>query len=135
MPQNRGETVMVRISEKHGLNPSISKCFYCGEDKGIILFGKTKGDQKAPHYGVFDREPCSSCQKFMEEGIILISVRDGERGKTEPHRSGKFVVIKREAFLPQIFPVELRESIKNKGCCFIEDSDWKQLGLPEPNTN
>lgn len=39
----------IRLSPKHGLNPSISVCFFCGEDKNeIILPGKLEGDAEAP---------------------------------------------------------------------------------------
>ena len=39
----------IRISEKHGVNPTIPICFYCGEDKNeVALLGKLHGDKEAP---------------------------------------------------------------------------------------
>ena len=35
----------IRLSDKHGVNPAIPKCFICGESKNeILLFGKLKGN-------------------------------------------------------------------------------------------
>ena len=85
------------LSEKYGVNPSVIKCFYCGEDSGVALFGtgfKKKvmhGDGReyletveAPHcVGVIDMAPCSKCEEYMKMGIIVISIRDGEGKKIE----------------------------------------------------
>jgi hypothetical protein len=35
----------IRLSEKHGVNPSLMLCFYCGEASGVALLGRLKGDQ------------------------------------------------------------------------------------------
>ena len=38
----------IRLSEKHGLNPTLGVCFFCGEETGEIgLLGKLKGDREA----------------------------------------------------------------------------------------
>ena len=29
----------IKLSPKHGLNPSMDLCFWCGEPKGVILCG------------------------------------------------------------------------------------------------
>src|SRR5574344_1275048 len=73
----RGDREMaISLSEKHGLNPMIPKCFVCGEDKNIIaLMGRLPGDREAPRNAVIDREPCGKCKEYMKAGVILISVR------------------------------------------------------------
>lgn len=38
----------IRVSEKHGVNPSITICPICGKETGIALLGKLKGDKEAP---------------------------------------------------------------------------------------
>lgn len=38
----------IRVSEKHGVNPSITICPICGKETGIVLLGKLKGDEEAP---------------------------------------------------------------------------------------
>lgn len=38
----------IRVSEKHGVNPSITICPICGKETSIALLGKLKGDKEAP---------------------------------------------------------------------------------------
>lgn len=67
----------IRISEKHGVNPTIPTCFYCGEDKNeVALLGKLPGDKEAPMrmWINWDYEPCDECKKKMEQGITFIEV-------------------------------------------------------------
>lgn len=64
----------IRPSDQHGLNPSINVCFFCGEDKGLILFGKLKGDAKAPQRVMADYNPCDKCKEKMRRGVTVIEV-------------------------------------------------------------
>ena len=75
----------IRVSEKHGVNPSIMTCFYCNkESTGIALLGRLPKDAEAPmDGGIFDMNPGPECEKFMKMGIIFISVRDGELDKLD----------------------------------------------------
>ena len=51
----------IRLSEKHGVNPSVMLCFLCGESYGVALLGKHKDehshDAEAPREGVYEMEP------------------------------------------------------------------------------
>ena len=94
----------IRISEKHGVNPSLIKCFFCGEDKGIALLGKLKGDAQAPMSGVFDYEPCDKCKAIMDQGVTIFEADTKPFRDNQPpfdgnnnYISGRYVVIKREA--------------------------------------
>ena len=80
---------------------ALTKCFYCGKDNGIIM-NKTltpfyAAKVKELHGKVVDMEPCPKCKEYMEQGIILISIRDGETGNN-PYRTGGFVVIKKKHY-------------------------------------
>lgn len=80
----------IHLSEKHGVNPSIEKCFFCLEDKGLILFGRMLGDKQAPMSGVFNQDPCDKCKEYMDMGVILISI-DPEKNNGDmknPWRTG-----------------------------------------------
>ena len=57
----------IRLSEKHGLNPSILHCPICGKETGVGLFGKLKGDAEAPR-DMVDNNPCKNCQKVIDDG-------------------------------------------------------------------
>ena len=79
----------ITLSEKHGVNPSITHCECCGKETGIALFGRLKGDQEAPkdvYAGL-----CEDCEKVIKQGgVLVIEVRDGEKGP-DPYRTGRIV--------------------------------------------
>lgn len=70
----------IKLSDQHGLNPSISVCFFCGEDKELKLFGKLKGDAKAPKRIVADYMPCKACEEKMRKGATIIEVTREDTG-------------------------------------------------------
>lgn len=118
----------IKLSKKHGLNPAIPKCFYCGEDKNeIILAGRLPDDAEAPHGAVWDTTPCEKCADCMRQGVILIEVRDGESGRN-PYRAGGWVVVKEDAIRRMIKEPALSEVLKNR-VAFIESAVWKAIGL------
>ena len=93
----------IRISEKHGLNPSLEICFFCGESKGIALMGKLKGDVEAPKQVLLNYEPCDKCKEKFKEGVLVISVvntpvSEGQFPiQKDLYPNGPHLVIKREA--------------------------------------
>lgn len=109
----------IRISEKHGINPCMMKCFLCGEGKGIALLGRLPKDAEAPRSAVFDYEPCDKCKGYMKKGIILIQVADDDKD----YRLGGFVVISDEA-ATRIFE---NEEVLSKRVAFIGDSLWQKM--------
>ena len=74
----------IRLSEKHGVNPSRTICLYCGNVKGIALMGRLKGDQQAPQKVVIDYEPCPECQKMWDKGIPVLEVTYTPSTKGQP---------------------------------------------------
>lgn len=118
----------MRLSERHGVNPSISTCFYCGGDKNeLVLCGRLKNDEQAPMKVVYDKEPCDKCKEYMAMGIIVISVKDGETDKENPYRTGGWAVIREEVFnrIP-----DGKKILNGSRVCFIEDAAWDIIGLP-----
>ena len=70
----------IRLSPKHGVNPTIPRCFFCGKEKNeIALMGKLKNDAEAPKNCILDYIPCEECQKKFTAGILCVGVR------TEPY--------------------------------------------------
>jgi hypothetical protein len=123
----------IRVSEKHGVNPSLQQCFYCGEAMGVILFGKLKPkdgdrDPAAPRMVCLDKEPCNTCKKLMEQGVMLVSVRDGESGEN-PHRTGRLCVLREDA-IRRIFASEFADTVCKSRFAFVEDKMWAMIGLP-----
>jgi len=124
----------IHLSEKHGVNPAIPHCYFCNKEKNeIILAGQLKDDVEAPRGKVWNMEPCDECSSLMEQGIILISVADGEENKPNndnPYRTGNFCVIKDEAIKRIINDSELCDHILSIRYAFIPDEVWVLLDLP-----
>lgn len=69
----------IRLSPKHGVNPTMGKCMWCGEPTNeIALLGKLKGDEKAPRYSVLSYEPCDKCKEIWNQGVALIECTPNE---------------------------------------------------------
>ena len=122
----------IRLSPKHGVNPSVSVCFFCQQDKNeVVLPGMLKGDAEAPHRGVWNREPCDQCKGYMEKGIILISMDENlTEDFLNPYRSGGWCVIKEEAIKRMIVGDSANQVLKER-FAFVPDDVWDQFGLPK----
>lgn len=123
------EEPSIRVSKKHGVNPSLLQCFYCIKDVGVALMGKLPGDKEAPRRVCADKEPCDECKKHMEAGIILISVREDD-ATMNPYRTGGWVVLREDAVRRIVQPVELAQHICWVRFAFVTDEAWATLGLP-----
>lgn len=95
----------LKLSPKHGLNPTVSVCFWCGEDKNeIALLGHIGGafgeDIEAERRMVLDYEPCPRCKAQMESGFTVVEVTNTpNRVASVPIQSGayptgRFVVVR-----------------------------------------
>ena len=99
----------IKLSPKHGLNPTIPVCFWCGEERnevallGHIGDGRKHEDFEAPRHMVIDYEPCEKCRAKMALGVTLMEAtsKPNSVAKVEMQKgiypTGRYVVIKREA--------------------------------------
>lgn len=106
----------ITLSPKHGVNPSVELCFWCGQPKGLILCGRMhekKGDRtdvEAPRYMVMNLEPCDKCKENFNLGVQIVEVvDDGSKfhndltfaiqaeDKKVKWPTGRFVVMKADA--------------------------------------
>jgi hypothetical protein len=119
----------IRLSEKHGVNPSLLVCPVCGKDSGVALLGHMPGDAEAPHK-MLDHTPCDECQDYMSQGVILISVDESKTTDPKsPYRSGGWVVVREEA-ATRMFKSPMLEDVLRMRVAYITDDAWDQLGLP-----
>jgi len=101
------------LSPKHGVNPSLGVCFWCGEENGtVILPGKLKGDVEAPRYMCIDYEPCDKCKEQRARGITMIEVKPQQ--DTTP--TGRWVVMREGAFKELFTGPEIEETLKKRVC-------------------
>lgn len=93
----------IKISPKHGLNPTIPVCFWCGKQKNeIALMGRMKGDIEAPKNMVLDYVPCEECQNHMAMGVAILEASDHPNTEGQPpmqkgvYPTSRFVVVTTE---------------------------------------
>lgn len=122
----------IKLSEKHGVNPSMCQCFFCGETKGIALMGKLKGDAEAPRQCVLDYEPCEKCQSMMNQGVTLIEVSETQpldgrppvkaQGGREVYPLGSWLVMRPDA-VKRLFNADMSAG----QCVFVDSEIIKRL--------
>ena len=79
----------IRLSEKHGVNSSITVCPICGKETGIALLGKLKEDKEAPRKIIEDL--CDDCiSKLGNDKIYILAINDQGYGT-------KAIIIERSA--------------------------------------
>jgi hypothetical protein len=118
----------IRLSKKHGLNPSVTHCFYCHKAVGVALFGVLRDDAEAPRECVADMTPCDECREWMRQGVILIEVRDGAGPTIDPYRTGGRYVVREDA-IRRIFDAASTEKALRGRWSFISAAAAKMIGL------
>ena len=116
----------VTLHPKHGLNPTISQCIVCGEDKNeLVLLGAAYKEQ-APMKMITSIEPCDTCkEKYLKDGVLLVEAeQEHRRGKTVHTPTGSVAVLRDEAF-ERIFNVPIP---KGK-ICYVEIGVLQKLGV------
>lgn len=101
----------ITISPKHGLNPTLGVCFFCGEDTGeLALCGRVRdgkdNDKEMPMRTVLSYQPCDKCVQKFSSGVLLIAVQprpiDGRpeitiRDGVHLYPTGDHIVLKAKA--------------------------------------
>lgn len=120
----------IPLSPKHGLNPTIPICFWCGEEKNeIALMGRIgdarKGeDFEAPMHAVLDYEPCDKCREKMSLGFTMIEATHTPNSTTKVqmqpgvYPTGRYAVIKKEAARRLFSP----QTDLSKGKAFVDSA-------------
>lgn len=118
----------IKLSPKHGLNPVIATCFFCGESKNeIALLGKiNKEDDEAPMYGAIDYEPCDKCKEKWDRGVAVVEVTKTPNVPNQPqiqqglYPTSRVVVIRPEA-------LDFNPPRKNGDRVFMMKSDFEEV--------
>ena len=86
----------IKVSPKHGANPSMLHCAICGEVIGIALMGRLPGDEEAPRDISDGSSICDTCEHVIKVGVMLIETTDGEQDSNpkHPNRTGRTVGIR-----------------------------------------
>lgn len=81
----------IKVSDKHGLNPSINHCFICNKDINITLFGYIEGDKEAPKH-CCTGDLCDDCKEKLKTHVAIIEMKS----KTNPERTGRVAFVSRK---------------------------------------
>jgi transcriptional regulator NrdR family protein len=124
----------IRVSEKHGVNPSVLICPCCAEEVSFALMGRLANDAPAPPT-LRDVAPCEKCQEkfesYREMGFVFIIVKDeytlqAERSKEiTPWQFFHGVVVVQK----HVAEKALVNFDTTKGIAFLMASQAKQMGL------
>lgn len=123
----------IRISKKHGVNPTIPTCFWCGKAKNeVALLGQLPGDKEAPMHTLLDYEPCDNCKAKMAQGITCIEVTEKPTATNMAiapnlYPTGSWAVVKPSALDAMINDPGLIEDIKDAGRCVLSQETFRQL--------
>ena len=128
----------ITLSPKHGLNPTIPVCAWCGEPKNeIALMGRIKTDKKgedpqAPMHCILDYEPCDHCKEQWAMGVAVLEATVErptpyrppiqKQGEADIYPTMRFVVIKPEA-AERIFGGEFTTGQR----LLLEDKAFEQI--------
>lgn len=95
----------IKISKKHGVNPSIVKCIYCNQEIGIALLGKLKGDEEAPKYCNMSPLPCAECiEKATKEKKTYILETTDTVNPCE-NLTGRYTIVDAEILKIEYSPI------------------------------
>ena len=130
----------IPLSPKHGLNPTIPVCAWCGNPKNeIALMGRIKTDirgedPEAPRHTVLDYVPCDCCAEQWSKGVVVLEAtklrptpyrppiqKDSADGR-DIYPTMRFVVVKLEA-AERIFETEFAMGQR----IMLEDKAFEQV--------
>lgn len=101
----------IKLSPKHGVNPCIPVCFFCGKERNEIVLmgrigdGRKNEDFEAPRKAILDYEPCDDCKEKFSQGVLLVEVDNYPNMNGQPeiapdaYPTGRHVVVKPEALV------------------------------------
>lgn len=119
----------IRFSKKHGVNPSLEVCFWCGEPMGVALLGKLKGDAEAPREICTGYEMCDKCKEHNKTMIHMIEASTQPLHEGQPsinpslnaYPTGRNFWIKDEALKQILKPESFEATLKCRSALLEPD--------------
>ena len=124
----------IRLSEKHGIQPTIPLCPICGEEKNEIALLGAAGDKLAEEPGHADGampmhahipgdlEPCDKCK---ERGVAIYVVNIGT------NKVVSAMLVRDELITRLLKPGEQRDAVLKRRIMFIDEATAADIGLLE----
>lgn len=127
----------IRLSDKHGVNPSLGVCFWCGKDDGtVVLAGRLRDDREAPRRAVYSYDPCPTCAAQWEQGILLVECSEYPQVDSQPtingrqhpplYPTGSILVITEDA-VSKVFDGEMAAQLIGRRRGYIDVEAFRKL--------
>lgn len=115
---------MLKLSPRHRLNPSMERCWGCGENIGILLMGQIdEQDSKAPRE-VMTGNFCNKCKSVMNDGgLIIIETKDNKCNSPQD-RTGRMVAVSK-SYKERL--QDMAKDVQLKNWCYMEKSVFSAL--------
>lgn len=125
----------IRLHPEHGVNPTVSQCFFCGKTKNeLALLGASYRGQ-APRQMVLNYDPCEECQTNMARGITLIECEQSYTPLNRPaikeglYPTGSWCVLKEDAVKRIFKGAPMLDDVLRYRKTFVEVGVLKKLGV------
>lgn len=123
------------LHPKHGLNPTLRTCFWCGKDTGELALLGAAYNGHAPMHMVLNYEPCDACKEQFAKGITLIETTTRPTNNLPAidgtnYPTGRIAVVTEES-IPRIFDEEFATRVLRARKALIDSAVWDTLGLPK----
>lgn len=121
------------LNPKHGVNPTIRQCFWCGESTDEILLLGDAIKEQAPMHMVIDYEPCQHCVEAFEQGILIIEVSKTPVQDKQPDLGGAYPTgahwVVTEDCIERLLQASTAKEILKTRRAMITKQDAVKLGL------
>lgn len=105
----------IKLSKKHGLNPAMTVCFWCGKETGVAILGELPKDEEAPRHVFGGYDPCPECEAKFSKGIFVFEADHKPIHKNQPpigrddkgkllYPTGSYSIVDEAAFKPEMIP-------------------------------
>lgn len=129
----------IRLSRKHGVNPSVGVCFWCGKDDGsVLLMGRLPNDAEAPRRACAGYDPCPDCKAQFDQPDCVVFIEadtaptfDGQppmqRKPFEVYPTGRLFGIAVDAATRLLQPGELRDDTLRRRRAFMDRATFSTV--------
>jgi len=123
----------IKLHKEHGLNPTVTACYFCGGEKNEIALLGAAFKEKAPMHMVINREPCDKCKAMMRAGIMIVEMKNGTSNSVDDmsSRTGNIYVLKEEAVEKMLSPGKMKDETLRLRLCFMDEETTEKIGLKE----
>ncbi len=124
------------------LGVALTRCYFCGESDRIVLntwLSVPMADRvKECHGKVLDLDPCTKCQGYMKQGVILMTFDPAKSSPgwnkermPNPWRTGGFFVVRDAAIKRMITPKSMADWALKHRWMWVEHEAAEKMGLFE----